>query len=58
MFLRVTQAACAQTTAYEHPGASAALAHVPRAGRRGGTVYEPHTRAVKLPPKKQGLLLH
>ena len=53
MFLRVTQAA-----AYEHPGASAALVHMPGAGRRGVMVYEPHTCSVKFPPNKQVLLLH
>ena len=53
MFLRVTQAA-----AYEHPGASAALVHVPGAGRRGVMVYEPHTCAAKFPPNKEVLLLH
>ena len=58
MFLRVTHAACAQTAAYEHPGARAALVHVPGAGRRGVTVYEPHTCAAKFPPNKEVLLLH
>ena len=35
-----------------------ALVHVPGAGRRGVTVYEPHTCAAKFPPNKEVLLLH